>query len=335
MIRWLTALLFVICLSVAKHHAIANDPGASQSSEKPVRWMFVLCGLPGDDEHRERMTTACKQLIVTSMKTFQVEQRRLFVLAGDQEMCDALQSSHPSIEVCTRESSAQLFESLQKRIEPDHECWGMMIGHAHLEDKQTFFNVKGKDFEQLEFASWVQPLRAKRQVFFVMTPASGFWIKPLAQSGRIVISATEPAREVTGTEMPYAMADILAGDGEQAIKDIDGDDSITLLDLYLAVNIEVNNRFRTMERLVTEHAQLDDNGDGRGSELQEAYLSVLIENTSDDESKNASTDKNENATAEGASEATAPPAASSAKRPPVIDRQSMDGYQSRQVRLRG
>lgn len=79
--------------------------------------------------------------------------------------------------------------------------------------------------------------------------------------------------EITATEMPYALGAILSGTGEHAkLADIDGDGQLTLMDLYLSVNIEVHQRFVTQDYLPTEHAQLDDNGDGRGAELQEPFL---------------------------------------------------------------
>ena len=79
--------------------------------------------------------------------------------------------------------------------------------------------------------------------------------------------------EITATEMPYALGAILAGTAEHSsLSDIDGDGMLTLMDLYLSVIIEVHQSFVTQDYVPTEHAQLDDNADGRGSELQEPFL---------------------------------------------------------------
>jgi hypothetical protein len=53
--------------------------------------------------------------------------------------------------------------------------------------------------------------------------------------------------------------------------DVDKDGVLSLLDLYLAVALDVAKRYSEEELLATEHAQLDDNGDGRASELQAQY----------------------------------------------------------------
>ena len=54
--------------------------------------------------------------------------------------------------------------------------------------------------------------------------------------------------------------------------DRDKDGKISVLELYLAVVANVMKRYVDAENLPTEHAKLDDNGDGHGSELQESYL---------------------------------------------------------------
>ena len=50
-----------------------------------------------------------------------------------------------------------------------------------------------------------------------------------------------------------------------------------MADLFQAVRDEVQRRFDSDKRLSTEHAQLDDNGDGRGSESFEPAKKVGAE----------------------------------------------------------
>jgi hypothetical protein len=54
--------------------------------------------------------------------------------------------------------------------------------------------------------------------------------------------------------------------------DVDEDGAYTLLDLYLWTAKSVATEYKTGELLATEHALLDDTGDGRGTELQTEYL---------------------------------------------------------------
>ncbi len=95
-------------------------------------------------------------------------------------------------------------------------------------------------------------------------------MKPLAAPGRIVITATEADQEVNETLFPHALAETLAAPSAEIDRDKDG--KISVFELYLAVVANVMKRYVADENLPTEHAKLDDNGDGHGSELQESYL---------------------------------------------------------------
>ena len=67
-----------------------------------------------------------------------------------------------------------------------------------------------------------------------------------------------------------SLADVLTSPPDGIDRDKDG--QISVFELYLAVVADVMKRYVDAEDLPTEHARLDDNGDGRGSELQEDYL---------------------------------------------------------------
>jgi hypothetical protein len=85
------------------------------------------------------------------------------------------------------------------------------------------------------------------------------------------VTATEADQEVNETLFHLSLAEILGGTHEPKTLDIDGDGAWSLLDLYLAVCRDVMMRYRANESIPTEHAQLDDNGDGRSSEIQLDY----------------------------------------------------------------
>jgi hypothetical protein len=87
----------------------------------------------------------------------------------------------------------------------------------------------------------------------------------------VVVSATEPDLETNETLFPSSLARLLETFPEDSVHDVDKDGVYSLLDLYLAVALDVARRYSEEMLLATEHAQLDDNGDGRGSELQLQY----------------------------------------------------------------
>jgi hypothetical protein len=144
------------------------------------------------------------------------------------------------------------------------------VGHGHYDGRHSHLNIPGPDLDEREFAKVFEGIKAREQVFFLTTSASGFFLKPLAAPGRIVVTATEPDLEVNETLFPLALADTLTVPPDDADRDKDG--TLSLLELYLAVVTDVMKRYAADENLPTEHARIDDNGDGRGSELQTDYL---------------------------------------------------------------
>ena len=159
---------------------------------------------------------------------------------------------------------------MRKRLVPEDALWVIVLGHGHYDGRHSHLNIPGPDLDERAFGKLFDGIKAREQIFMIGTPASGFFLKPLAASGRIVITATEPDQEVNETVFPLALAEVLAVPPEGTDRDKDG--KISVFELYLAVVANVMQRYVDAENLPTEHAKLDDNGDGHGSELQESYL---------------------------------------------------------------
>jgi len=268
------AMIFAACLGIADD-ATVSQPEAKRTDVLTARqadanrWMVILCSLGGDEVHEERLTQTVKQIASSAGPVFGVEPEHMRVLLSSKEMVSKVPNSKP----CNRNSLQQLSTELTSLTNGDSNYVFFVVGHSHLEGRSCQFNIEGPDVDQLEYAKLFGGLPGKDQVHWIGLPASGYWIKPLTGPGRTIITATEPDMEITATEMPYALGSILTANGEHSkLSDLDGDGKLTLMDLYLAVTIEVHQGFVTQEYLPTEHAQLDDNGDGRGTELQESFL---------------------------------------------------------------
>ena len=131
-------------------------------------------------------------------------------------------------------------DELRKRLTEQDTLWVIVIGHTYFDGRDSHLNIPGPDLDQRSFAKLFEGLKAREQVFFITTPASGFFIKPLAATGRIVITATEPDQEVNETLFPHALADVLSAPPEGIDRDKDG--KISVLELYLAVVANVMKR---------------------------------------------------------------------------------------------
>ena len=235
---------------------------------------LLLCGLPGDDEHRKPFAESVdkiRQALVENYGFTADEIRLQFagpVAEGEGPVLSGVRGRG------TREEIEAEAAELRKVVKPEDVLWVIVIGHAYYDGKHSYFNIPGPDINEQEFAKLFAGLEAREQVFFIGIPASGFYIKPMSAKGRVIISATEADLEVNETYFPHALAEVLTAPPAPVDFDIDHDGRLTLFDLYITVAKSVAQQFVGDELIPTEHSLLDDNGDGRGTELQIDYLTV-------------------------------------------------------------
>lgn len=306
--------------------AASADEGSGQ------RHLLLCCGLPGDTSHREKMTAAVRDIQLSAKQILGIRTEHQHLLVGDEQMQEDLTDVPRVTGVCTSSSVEAEIIRLSKELKADDSIFVILIGHAHLNGSASQINVRDLDFDQKDFAAWCSELPCREQIYVLTQPLSGFWIRALRGQGRFVISATEADLEFTGTEMPYALAAVLSGKAAHtSLTDIDNDQQLSLFDLYVCVNLEIEGTFTTLQRLQTEHAQLDDNGDGRGSEVQQPWLPVRtpVEEEDGDDEEEADEDEDEKIGAE-AKEADIKP---ESKASGVISNKNLDGFRSRFVLL--
>jgi hypothetical protein len=138
--------------------------------------------------------------------------------------------------------------------------WLVLIGHGTFDKKEARFNLRGADVTATELAAWLEPFRRPVAVLNT-TSASAPFLSKLSAPGRVIVTATR-----SGTEVNYARfgASLAAGLGEPA-SDLDQDGQVSLLEAFLAASAKVAEFYETEGRLATEHAMIDDNGDGLGT----------------------------------------------------------------------
>jgi hypothetical protein len=249
--------------------ASAHTPGPDPAQ---IRRALIICGLPGDAEHRKLFAESIETLYAALISRHGFAAERIAVLfSSDTEEKDgpALKASRGP---ATREALAAAAAELEQELQPDDALWTFVFGHAHFDGRASWLNLPGSDMNQIEFGKLFTEIKCREQAFFLTTSASGYYLKPLAAPGRIVIVATEADFEVNETIFPHKLVKLLAQPPALAEFDIDGDGRATLLDAYLGAARDTAQEYASGELLATEHALIDDNGDGRGTELQIDYL---------------------------------------------------------------
>jgi hypothetical protein len=248
-----------------------DGPEPGEATTRPgTRRALILCGLPGDDEHRALYAGAVETLHKALTGRYGFPAPEVLVRFGTERRPGDGPAVSGSRGLSDREGLRADVAELRQKLKPEDTLWVVVLGHAHYDGRRSSLNLPGPDLPAEEFGALFKDLPAREQVFVITTSASGFFLRPLAAPGRVVITATEADWEVNETLFPLALADVLAAPPAGIDRDKDG--AVSVLELYLAVVTDVMSRYAAEEDIPTEHARLDDNGDGHGSELQMDYL---------------------------------------------------------------
>ena len=144
--------------------------------------------------------------------------------------------------------------------ETTSELWLVLIGHGTFDGKEAKFNLRGPDLAATNCAQLLQPFH--RPIAFInAASASGPFINKLSAPGRVVITATKSGYEQNYARFGEFIAEAIAN--PQA--DLDKDGQTSLLEAFLIASRRTAEFYTTEGRLATEHALIDDNGDGLGT----------------------------------------------------------------------
>lgn len=138
--------------------------------------------------------------------------------------------------------------------------WLVLIGHGTFARDQAKFNLRGPDFSAKELSSWLQ--NVKRPLVVVnCSSASGPFVNRLSGPNRVVVSATK-----SGAEQNYArFGKYFAEAITSADSDLDHDGEVSVHEAFLRASAGVESFYEGEGRIATEHALIDDNGDGLGT----------------------------------------------------------------------
>jgi hypothetical protein len=155
----------------------------------------------------------------------------------------------------------QLLTVLTNEIaRPADELWLVFIGHGTFDGHAAKFNLRGPDVSADDLAAALKPCQRPLAVIQCAS-ASGPFLNVLSAPGRVIITATKSGYEVDATRFGNYFARAVA----DPAADLDKDGQTSLLEAFLMASRQVDEFYKNAGRMATEHALLDDNGDGLGT----------------------------------------------------------------------
>jgi hypothetical protein len=152
-------------------------------------------------------------------------------------------------------------ERMAARARPGSEFVLVLIGHGSGSEDQTRISLPGPDLTAADLRVLLTPLTKARVAVLDLTSASGDALAVLSAPNRVVITATKSAYERNETHFAGFFVDALTRSGA----DVDKDGRVSLLEAFQYAARETARMYSDAGLIQTEHAQLDDDGDGQGT----------------------------------------------------------------------
>jgi hypothetical protein len=221
--------------------ALVDASSHEEMTDKPT--VIVTVGAAGEEEFGKEFVTAARQW-QSACATGGVN----FIAVG---LTNSIGTN----------DAAELQEILQRQpTNSPAELWLVFLGHGTWDGKEAKFNLHGPDLSANDLAKLLN--RFSRPIAVINSAsASAPFIKTLSHSDRVVITSTRSGAEENYARFGRYISEAIASPSA----DLDKDGQTSLLEAFLIASRRVAEFYKAEGRLATEHALLDDNGDGLGT----------------------------------------------------------------------
>lgn len=138
------------------------------------------------------------------------------------------------------------------------DLWLVWIGHGSFDGRTANFNLRGRDIDPAAVKELLKPF-TRRLVILNLFSASSSFLAPLAGENRVVVCAARSPGERNYSRFGAKFADALTNPAA----DLDLDGSLSLWEATLHASAGTRAFYEDAQRVLQEHAVLDDNGDGQ------------------------------------------------------------------------
>lgn len=211
--------------------------------------LLVVTGLSGEPQYRAAFHRAASGLVDAAKSRWGVAPANVVYLAEDPAI-DATRISGRS----SREDVERAFLAIAQRVAPGDIVFVFLLGHGSGQGLESAVNLPGRDPTAGDYATWLSGFARQTVVFVNASSASGDFVRVLAGTGRIVVTATRTAME--RNESVFARYFVQGLTTIEA--DADKDERISVFEAFDYARREVVRAYETEKKLLTEHAVLSD-----------------------------------------------------------------------------
>jgi hypothetical protein len=247
-----TACLLVASLAWAG----SPIPGASSGLAAQQPHVLTVVGLGGDPDYREAFLDWGLRIRNAALERFGLPAGNVVLLAEAPDMDPAV------VGRSDREGVESAVAEIARGAGPQDPVLVILIGHGSYRGGEARFNLPGPDLNAQEWSALLATLGDRPVAMVNTSSSSGPFVEAVSGPNRTVITATKTGGERNETQFARFFAEALEGDAA----DLNKDGMLSLLEAFDYTRAEVARFYSEENLLLTEHALLEDNGDGQGSE---------------------------------------------------------------------
>ena len=239
---------------------LAASSGLAVAGE---RFALVVTGASGGPQYAEKYDEWRSSFVQMLQGELGYPEANVLVLA-EEEFAGAQKA--------TRENVRAAIADLRKRATKDDVVLVVLVGHGSGNDVgDAKFNLVGPDLTAAEWGELVRPMPG-RLVFINAASGSAPFLQELSARNHVVITANDSAAQTFETVFPQFLLEAYRGNGA----DLDKNDRVSVFEAYAFISSRVRDWFEQRSQLATEHAVLDDNGDGVGRLIDDEGTDGLL-----------------------------------------------------------
>ena len=245
--RHLSALILLVAVFSMFGEIAGAQPAGTQHA-------LVIGGLGGSPEYTDRFDGYLRETraVLVDQLGFAPDNVHVLGERADEPHVDG---------ASTAENIEAHFSRLAEGVGGDDHVFVLLFGHGSFDGTNARLNIPRQDLADVDYANLVASLDAGRVVFVNTASASGPFAEMLSETDRIVITATATGNERDETNFPRFFIEALR-DG-----DLDKDGAVSVREAFQYAARQTRQAFENAGQIATEHALIDDDGDGSPSRL--------------------------------------------------------------------
>jgi len=218
--------------------------------------VVVMVGLGGDAQYREQFHGWALGLIEAARDRFGITEDRIVYLGERPQDAAGIMDGRSTVE-----NLSATLSSLAGTAGPRDRILLVLIGHGTGQGEGAEFNLPGPDLTPGALKVMLDRFTTQIVAVVDATSSSGPFLPALSGPNRVIMTATRTAQERNETQFGGFFVEALRGEGA----DLNKDGLLSLAEAFQFARDGVERYYASENLLATEHAQLDDNGDGEGA----------------------------------------------------------------------